>query len=194
MLETSLTNCGYRNDALLLDLEYKDTQIQREQLDKALITVKYTRILARSLVIPDLHLEEQEKTLWNPWQDEDIQTYHRHLADYYYYTFPYEEWKKLLTEIYNVSVKPAQIKWKKELSDCDNMAESMHYAMQLAARRTDFEHNVAIGIAWSGTHAYNIFVDNDGVKWVYEPQNNKIKGRLGETKDPFDTKLLLFIG
>ena len=58
-------------------------------------------------------------------------------------------------------------KWIKEAYDCDEFSfASMGYWNQGLKQ-------FAYGIAWSQSHAFNIFIDNENKIWIVEPQSNK---------------------
>jgi len=58
-------------------------------------------------------------------------------------------------------------KWVNEDHDCDNFSfAAMGYWSQGLK-------SFAYGIAWSNSHAFNIFIDSNKQIWIVEPQTNK---------------------
>ena len=55
-----------------------------------------------------------------------------------------------------------------ESHDCDN------FSYQLMGYFSQWSYSFCFGIAWSGTHAFNIFIDKDKKLYVIEPQNDAI--------------------
>ena len=112
------------------------------------------------------------------------------IADNKYLVFSKSTWMDILTKVRN----SFYLKWKKEISDCDNFASIMCAAVQKAFIDSGFEYQGAFGYAIeAGKHAFNVFVA-DGEVYVYEPQNNIVKGLLGQTESPYNANKIFFIG
>ena len=60
------------------------------------------------------------------------------------------------------------IPYTKEIFDCDDYSFALMGLMKL------FIPDIAFGIIWTNTHAFNFFIDNNHKLWFVEPQNNKI--------------------
>ena len=114
-------------------------------------------------------------------------------ADLFYYTLPLDDWKKVLTKIQQTF----KAVWTYEIFDCDDFAlltsAMLTYAWYKSVA-TVLSLQLAFGIAWSKTHAYNVFIDNNRKVWIYEPQTNEIIGELGKTSAPYDTIEIWFMG
>lgn len=64
--------------------------------------------------------------------------------------------------------------------DCDN------FAFKLCSNLKSKYPMLAVGIVISTNHAFNVFVDNNGIAWYIEPQDDKIysyRNRLKSMKD-----------
>jgi len=55
-----------------------------------------------------------------------------------------------------------------EQSDCDD------FAIQLWSRFKKLNPNFAFGFAISGSHAFNVFIDDKLKIWIIEPQNDQV--------------------
>ena len=80
-----------------------------------------------------------------------------------------------------------------ETHDCDDFALVMNSYVAISFIKSTYDKQGAFMTLWSNTHAYNGFVD-DKATWVYEPQNGRIIGKLGETGEPYDTRKVWFPG
>jgi len=164
-----------------------------KNIDISLLRLKLTKALESAIKIPDISEFVLEKTRYNPWVDQRLYDYQTKIADRYYYTYSEFQWQEILALCWK-EVEKAQDRWLSEVGDCDNWAEAMHYVVTNATLRANPRptHQSAICIAWSSSHAYNLYFSDEEI-WVYEPQNGEVKGVLGETEEPYDTRLLLFI-
>lgn len=183
---------GLMIEALHLDLARADDRVYEERLKTQLTNIKLTRLLASSIQIPDIAPNILSAAFYDPWNDPTTSGLDPHIADSSYYKYTKADWQKILGKCY-AEVKRAQVRWTQEVGDCDNWAESMHYVVQKATHSAGLDHQSAIAIAWSDSHAYNLFFSSNGV-YVYEPQTGEIKGKLGEVPEPWITKRLFFIG
>ena len=59
-------------------------------------------------------------------------------------------------------------KYRKEYFDCDD------FAIILWGRLREQFQGCAVGFALSGTHAFNVFIDDKRKMWIIEPQTDKI--------------------
>ncbi|MHA1867407.1 MAG: hypothetical protein ACTSXD_05020 [Candidatus Heimdallarchaeaceae archaeon] len=60
------------------------------------------------------------------------------------------------------------VNYKKEINDCDD------FAIRLWGRFKEIGEGFCFGLGVSGSHAFNIFVDDDFRVWIIEPQTDKI--------------------
>ena len=81
--------------------------------------------------------------------------------------------------------------WRKNIWDCDNFSELMHAYTALAFRDSGMELQGYICIAWSTTHAYNIFITDEEAFYVYEPQTGKVVGLMDELDGRYGTRIML---
>lgn len=153
---------------------------------------KLTSTLATSIIIPDVTSHIAERKIVKP--SEMISGYRLDFADWEYYAFPLEAWKQILNLAFEEKKKVIK-DWKIDISDCDNHALIMNAVVNACFIKTGLlDKQGAFSIVWSMTHAYCLFIDIDGNKWILEPQNNITVGKLGETKPPYDSKEIFFIG
>ena len=169
-----------------------------EDLKKILAkTENYTKLYKglweSGLHIPNITNYIQNHNIYDPWADQQYQGYQMTIVDEKYYTYPKNIWITILERIQE-EVKDNVPRWIREISDCDNYADVMSTAVQLAFITAKKKQQGAFGVAHSTTHAYNFFVDDQNDVWIYEPQDGSIRGRLGETDPPHNTLKLLFIG
>ncbi len=85
-----------------------------------------------------------------------------HLSDRVYGLTSVEEAKE-----YSELTKVAVNDWEKDKFDCDEFSFALMGYWNLDLYQFSF------GIAWSKTHAFNIFVDNEKKVYVVEPQSNR---------------------
>jgi len=144
---------------------------------------------------PDVSKYMDDVQIYEPFKDKRLNPYDVNIADAQYNMMSRNDWKGML-KLVHVEVKKAQKIWKKSVGDCDNWAESMHYFLSKSVLNTGVDLQCAFAIAWSKTHAYNIFIANDDI-WMYEPQSGKTKGRMigkyGEMFPNFATERIFFI-
>jgi len=75
-------------------------------------------------------------------------------------------------------------KYTPEYYDCDDFSFRLHGALSLPVWG-----GIAFGIAWSATHAYNIFVDDERKVWIIEPQTDQLM--KPSNVSPYDTRLII---
>jgi len=112
------------------------------------------------------------------------------VADWLYYALDYNDWIDVLNKI----SKTFKAVWKEEVFDCDDFSLLFSAMLAYSVYKSGFNKQFAFGIAWSYTHAYNIFIDKSGKVWIFEPQTNKVIGELGKTTKPYDTVEVWFCG
>lgn len=66
------------------------------------------------------------------------------------------------------STKVSFKKWVKENHDCDN------FSFELMGYFSEGMYSFVFGIAWSATHAFNFFLDEDRSLFVVEPQTGQL--------------------
>ena len=174
----------------------EETRFQLFEAEKQ-ITLLTTQVealnkwLDEAIQIPDITqlINLETAKLVDPYTVESLNGYYLTVADPQYYTFPKETWQ-LILDLVHKEVKEMAGAWKRNIFDCDNFSNTTQDIASIAFMNAKLSYQGAIMIAWSGVHAYNIILDIDNVGWVYEPQTNEIIGKLGETTNPYDTRLL----
>jgi hypothetical protein len=191
--ELNLANSKLNN--LVLELQNQLSQLQQKYNDD----VQYyeeriktlTELLMKGLTLPDLSDFKSKATLIEPhqiiWK---YGFYNSSFADLNYYALDFESWKSVLTKISRTFVA----NWTNEVFDCDDFALMFNAMLIYSVYKSGFDKQLAFGIAWSKTHAYNIFIDSNNKVWIYEPQTNQIVGELGKTLAPYDTIEIWFMG
>ena len=177
-----------------VSLDYYKFQLFEAEKQVALLEAEVCTLkdwLREAIQIPDISSLINTETMGkvDPYDVKILEGYYLSAADPLYHTFPKESWLLILDLAYK-EVKEALKRWKKNISDCDNWAYTMGDVVSLAFASAGLSYQGFFMIGWSTTHAYNVFLDADGEAWVYEPQNNTVIGKLGETSSPHDTRLL----
>lgn len=112
------------------------------------------------------------------------------IADEYYYTFTLPQWRDILTEVQRTT-KDVLEQWKPNISDCDDFALVLNGFAVTAFVKAGLDYQGALLFARSRSHAYNVFVaygDDGFTAYVYEPQNNRVVGKLVEVDyEPYVT-------
>ena len=163
--------------------------------DKQYLTLRIlelTQILAKSIILPELVLTESYVTV-EPDAMPELYDYDMVRADLIYYAFPKDVWLTILSQIQPV-VKKCLKNWVSSISDCDDFALVMNAFLAVALKDAGLKYQGAFTIAWSNSHAYNLYVDESKQIWVYEPQNDTTVGLLGDGVKPYDTQKIWFIG
>jgi hypothetical protein len=65
--------------------------------------------------------------------------------------------------------KTNEYTYKKEFMDCDDFSYRLMGNLSIPGWSS-----LAFGIAWSGKHAFNIFLDHKERLWIVEPQNDSV--------------------
>ena len=115
----------------------------------------------------------------------------REITDETYLTFTQSDWTTMLSGLYD-TIKETLGRWRTEIWDCDNFALIFQGLFSLMCRDSGFPSQGAFAWARSPTHGYNVYIDTEGVVWVFEPQSGQTVGRLGETEKPYDTIRVYF--
>ena len=103
-----------------------------------------------------------------------------YVADVNYYALDLEDWKRILKVAYRVRQRVFEriANYKEyydlEAFDCDDYALLTNAIIVLIARYLKLDYQLAFAIAWSDTHAFNIFIANNNTIYIYEPQNGNI--------------------
>ena len=153
-----------------------------------------SKALANSVILPDIRNFVRDVREINPWKiigrsgQYDMVT-----ADKTYYPLPLNDWIKILSDI-QTQVEKVLPKWRTDISDCDDYALVMASFVVATFAKPYLDKQVAFAIAWSNTHAYNLFITTEGTCEIYEPQSNAVVGRLGKTSGIYETKKIWFMG
>ena len=75
-------------------------------------------------------------------------------------------------------------KYEKESYDCDDFSRVLWFYWK------DWQETLAMGIAWSNVHAFNILIDDQKRIWIIEPQDDKIFP-LENLENKYDPNLIL---
>ena len=133
-----------------------------------------SELLARSIEPVDITVEKTQKV--NPVKIinsvNDIV-----IADVTYLAMDYDSWQNNLDRIY--SGLHNKLEYFPNIFDCDDFALIMASTVAYSAFRSMYKIQLAFGIAWSNTHAYNVFICNNGRTYIYEPQDNSVVGPFG---------------
>lgn len=168
-------------------------ELQGQVLKQRGFAQTYKLLWSNALDVPLLKNYLINEHTYDPWNDPALSSYETIIVDLKYQTFSKANWLDFLEAVYR-EVKPLVPRWIKEVSDCDNFSSVMSSAIQLSAIESKKKRQPAFAIAHSRTHAYNVFFDTSPQGWVWEPQNNRLIGKLGETEEPYDTRRIIFIG
>lgn len=112
------------------------------------------------------------------------------IADEIYTTLPSDGWKPILSTVRAMF----QASWTSEVFDCDNFAVLMNSLVQYVNYKNGGKRALAFGYAYSDTHAYNFFIDVNGLVWIYEPQDGRVIGLIGRTPKPYNTVMTYMLG
>ena len=118
-------------------------------------------------------------------------------SDAQYNLFSKEDWVKILTAVHPL-VMEALTRWTVDISDCDNYSSVMSAFVSIAFKKSGYTKQGAFAIAHTSSdeysrHAYNLFVDMDRKVWLYEPQNNTLKGLIQDGEGIFNTDYVWFL-
>lgn len=105
-------------------------------------------------------------------------------ADRRYLAFRKERWVEALDGIQPL-VRNLLRYWQRDVSDCDDWNVVMLALMACMFRASGYNRQGGFALAYTdrcedSLHAYNIFVTMGDEAYVYEPQTNTVKGRLGD--------------
>jgi len=199
---------GLEEDVVGLSANNKVLKTENEELQaklkKALMDVKwyeerletYKKALEDAVVIPEIELDESELSIYK-FEDAAFAGYDLRIADAEYYLLPYDKWIEILALVHK-EVKEGLIRWRANISDCDNWADITASTIALTFVKAGLNKQGAFMIIWDMTgdkkHAYNAFMDVNGQVWIYEPQTNEIVGKLGETDGAYESEWIWFPG
>lgn len=108
-----------------------------------------------------------------------IKGYDMVIADAKYLTYTIENWGNILHRLHRDLGN--KYKWIENVYDCDDIALLYSSILAYSAYRAGLTKQPAFGIAWSNTHAFNLFIDSDNGVYLYEPQSGTFKGLLGNS-------------
>ena len=94
-----------------------------------------------------------------------------YIADKEYYTLPAKLFKQAINWLWKDFKVSYPFKYKEEVFDCDNYSLAFVFCSQQSCYYNDFQRQLAIGVAWSTIHAFNIFITQEREIYVFEPQN-----------------------
>lgn len=138
---------------------------------------------------PMLIIEEQNKSI-NPHKI--ISGYDMVIADAEYHTYTVEDWTTIMYRLHKHFGN--KVTYKTNVSDCDDFALLYASTVAYSAYRAGLSNQPAFAIAWSNTHAFNLFIASNNTVWLYEPQNGNIIGLLGSLNgDAYDVKKIWFL-
>jgi hypothetical protein len=173
----SYTDCIAEKDILLDRVASAEYYIEQLENDVSYYEGLYNGVLKRlekAIEIPDVSAHVETRELIEPYQHEGFAGISLLCADFEYYAFPLHQWELMLAPVQEI----IDHRWVPDIGDCDNFAYEMGAFLGRAFRETGFlDKQGAFGIAWSITHAYNIFV-TPGDIYIYEPQSGTYKGTL----------------
>ena len=130
-----------------------------------------------SYCLGPIDIIEIHKTEVNPHHI--ITGYDMVIADEKYLTYDIKDWKTILMRLHrNLANKS---KYRKSIWDCDNISFIYSSILSYSAYRAGLSKQPAFAIAWSNTHAFNLFIDNNNNVHIYEPQSGTFKGLLGNS-------------
>ena len=170
-----------------LEVEYAEICLENQRLETRVALLSDALVANASIPPAEGFTKIADAKRICPHNDSLLKLYQNSIADMYYYAFPKQQWINLLTPIQRM-VNTLIGGWVEEISDCDDYALIMSAYIALSFIKANYTYQGAFMILWSRSHAYNGFIDSDGNIWVYEPQNDRIMGKLGETPVPYDTK------
>lgn len=118
-------------------------------------------------------------------------------ADATYNLFSKDDWVTILDVIHPL-VKEALTRWEADISDCDNWSNVTSAFVSIAFKKSGYFKQGAFAIAHTvadepSRHAYNLFVDLDHKVWLYEPQNNTLKGEMKDGSGIYRTGYVWFM-
>jgi len=181
-LNDELKKLREENEELKEDVEYYKNRV------KTLL-----KALSEAIGIPDISGLVTTREVVRPYQLSVFKDYDMLAADPEYYAFSYDNWIVILTQIWE-ELKETIKGYRRAVFDCDDFALTLSALLAIAIEEVELDLQAAFTIIWSYTHAYNAFIDIDGNIWIYEPQANKVVGKLGETDKPYNSKFIWFPG
>ena len=179
----------------LAELRRKVDELNVLNQELELRVAMLTNALDDSFVVvsADSLTDVDDATKVYPYSNLTLKQYELAVADLSYYCFPKTQWETLLSEIHPFLVDLIG-EWAENVADCDDFALIMNAFIASSFIKAGYDLQGAFFIAWSNTHAYNVFVDDTKNVWVYEPQTDRVMGRIGNTSPPYDTKKILCVG
>jgi len=153
-----------------------------------------SKTLTHSIILPEVTDHRKYVKEIKPWKIiRKLGNFDLVTADEIYYALPVNSWIKILKSI-QPQVEKVLEKWRRDISDCDDFALVTASTVAASFAYDPFERQVAFAIAWSNTHAYDLFITTEGTCEIYEPQSNAVVGRLGKTSGIYETKKIWFMG
>ena len=176
-----------------LDHQEQVSQLNEEVHRLRNIEILLDAALAKAVVVPDISdiIDEDSLMTIMPYNEPQYRDYELHFADWGYHVFPHDVWMQILSKVH-VEIEKVLISWVTDISDCDNWSFSTADVTSLAFKKATLNKQGAFPVIWSHTHAYNGFITDTFETYIYEPQNNTVIGKLGETTEPYDSQIIWF--
>lgn len=167
----------------ILNLKNSSCQSKVKYLNKRIETL--TASIATSIIAIDITPEP--KTTIEPWRLIDSV-----VADGKYCTFTLSDWRPILLGI-QTQLKD-RCNWTEEIFDCDDFALLFSAILSYSSYKSGLKIQPAFAIAWSGIHAFNLFITDKNEIYIFEPQNNVFMTLEEGRKDPmYDVKKAWFM-
>ena len=143
-----------------------------------------------SKCIGPIEITETYETKISPYNI--IKGYDLVVADREYVTYSLYDWKIILKRLHKHL--GSKYKYLKDIWDCDDCAILHSTILAFSAYKAGLSNQPAFAIAWSNTHAFNLFVDANNNIWIYEPQTDVVIGEIGTYKYAlYDVKRIWFM-
>lgn len=143
-----------------------------------------------ALCIGPIDLTEETQTSINPHHI--IKGYDLTIADAEYLTYTFDDWKSIMFRLHQHLVD--KFKYVTDVGDCDDFALVYTSTLAYSAYQAGLSKQVAFGIAWSNTHAFNVAIDDKNNVWVIEPQSGSVIGELGtDLGESYNVKKIWFL-
>lgn len=157
-------------DGLRRDLEFAEGRLAR-------LSARFGELAAERVGVPVLDVGGGGVVFYSPWDDGDLPRVFSMFLDNGYCVLGGGVWDGFLGEVAGC-VGRASGGYVSEAWDCDDFAWLAFSVVRLAGRRAGLRWSPAFGWARSRGHAYNVYRDDGGVWWVWEPQTGERVCRL----------------
>lgn len=141
--------------------------------------------------VGSIDIIEEYKTEISPY--DTIYNYDMVAADMEYLTYTITDWKAIMARLHRHLGD--KYEWTKNVYDCDDIALLYASTLAYSAYRAGLSKQPAFAIAWSRTHAFNLFIDSAKTVWLVEPQTGDVIGKMIHNIDSsYDVRKIWFIG